>query len=216
MPDVPIRDAASVVILRGERVLMGQRNANAGFMPSKFVFPGGAVDPQDAAIACDGLSEGCKSRLNKDSQVDAATLAVTAIRELWEETGQILGAPAVWDDAPAGWHAFAQAGFRPDASALRFFFRAVTPKERPKRFDARFFLTTSDALCSDPDDFTQASGELTHLQWIPVAQAATLPLAFITHVILAEVIGYLQTKSWPEAAPYFRNDQASHAVSWLR
>ncbi|MDO5641628.1 MAG: DNA mismatch repair protein MutT, partial [Paracoccus sp. (in: a-proteobacteria)] len=43
-----LRDAASVVLVRrgsaGASVLMGMRGANAAFMPSKFVFPGGAVD----------------------------------------------------------------------------------------------------------------------------------------------------------------------------
>ena len=43
-----IRNAATVILLRDRlenpRVLMGQRGANAAFMPNKFVFPGGAVD----------------------------------------------------------------------------------------------------------------------------------------------------------------------------
>ena len=50
----PIRDAATVIVTRpgpaGPEVLMGQRGAQASFMPSKVVFPGGAVDPGDATI----------------------------------------------------------------------------------------------------------------------------------------------------------------------
>ncbi|MFN3846628.1 MAG: DNA mismatch repair protein MutT, partial [Paracoccaceae bacterium] len=49
MTDLPIRAAATVILWRatnfGAQVLMGQRGAGAAFMPSKYVFPGGAVDP---------------------------------------------------------------------------------------------------------------------------------------------------------------------------
>ena len=49
-----IRHASTVIVLRDRltkpRVLMGQRGATAAFMPNKFVFPGGAVDAEDAEI----------------------------------------------------------------------------------------------------------------------------------------------------------------------
>ena len=49
-----IRNAATVIVVRNKQdnpsVLMGQRGMNAAFMPSKFVFPGGAVDDQDLSI----------------------------------------------------------------------------------------------------------------------------------------------------------------------
>ena len=49
-----IRNAATVMVLRDRttdpHVLMGQRGAKAAFMPSKFVFPGGAVDAADADV----------------------------------------------------------------------------------------------------------------------------------------------------------------------
>ena len=49
-----IRNAATVIVVRNKHdnpsVLMGQRGVNASFMPSKFVFPGGAVDDQDLSI----------------------------------------------------------------------------------------------------------------------------------------------------------------------
>ena len=49
-----IRNAATVIVLRDRlrnpRILMGQRGAQAAFMPNKFVFPGGAVDVSDADV----------------------------------------------------------------------------------------------------------------------------------------------------------------------
>jgi 8-oxo-dGTP pyrophosphatase MutT (NUDIX family) len=46
------RDAAALVITRGgpqgSSVLLGQRHRGHAFMPDKFVFPGGRVDPSDA------------------------------------------------------------------------------------------------------------------------------------------------------------------------
>ena len=75
-----IRDAATIIVLRDRAtrpaVLMGQRGANASFMPSKFVFPGGAVDAIDAEVPLAGpLPEPCLSRLAEDSALSPASLA---------------------------------------------------------------------------------------------------------------------------------------------
>jgi len=121
---------------------------------NKYVFPGGAVDPNDSAIPTGPLSPRCTARLHEASHLSAEALAAAAIRELWEETGQILGRPGVWPNAPQGWRGFAETGHVPHGSALQFFFRAVTPQGRPRRFDARFFLANAADLASDPDDFS--------------------------------------------------------------
>ena len=215
-----IRDAATVIILRDRAtapsVLMGQRGAGAAFMPRKYVFPGGAVDPGDAAIPLAApVPEPGAARLLEESHLAPATLAATAIRELWEETGQILGAPAEWPEPPRGWRGFAATGHRPDGSGLDFVFRAVTPPGRPRRFDARFFLADADQLRSDPDDFSRAEEELSHLHWVPLAAARSYDLPFITKVVLAELAGLIAQGGPPERVPFFRNDDEAHLVAQL-
>ena len=207
-----IRDAATVIVLRDRNhepsVLMGQRGANAAFMPNKFVFPGGAVDPEDAQVPfADPLAPLCENRLTDGVAADrASALAGAAIRELWEETGQILGRPGAWDTPPDNWRAFAATGHRPSASPLQFVFRAITPPGRPRRFDARFFLLDADDLASDPDDFSAASDELAHLQWIALDKVRGFDLPFITEVVLAEVAARVTDPHPPASVPFFRND----------
>lgn len=214
-PDLPIRDAATILLIRrtgdgGAAVLMGQRGAGAAFMPSKYVFPGGALDAGDAAIPLAApLPVPCAARLSQGP--GAAALAVAAIRELWEETGLALGRPGAWPGAvPPDWQGFADLGLVPDASALRFVFRAITPPGRPRRFDARFFLADAAAVVGDPDDFSRACDELSHLHWVPLAEARALNLPFITEVVLAEVAALVEAAQGaapeaPEAVPFFDN-----------
>ena len=201
---VPIRDAATVVLLRetpdGPSVLMGRRGARAAFMPSKYVFPGGALDPVDATVGFAApLGPAHASLLGKL----AAPLSACAIRELWEETGQILGRPAHWPNAPPGWRGFARTGHRPDAAALVPVFRAVTPPGQPRRFDARFFLARADHLASDPDNFDRAEDELAHLHWVPLTQSEALDLPRITLLALREVRARLDDPDPARPMPFF-------------
>lgn len=211
-----IRDAATIVLRRqinGQpHVLMGQRGKSAAFMPDKFVFPGGAVDASDASVPLsDPITPHCARRLSQETDLAPPDMLVAAaIRELWEETGQILGREGDWPGAPPqGWRGFAAAGFRPSAQGVRFIFRAITPPGRPRRFDARFFLADADRLITDPDDFTDAEDELSHLQWVPIAEARQFNLPFITEVVLAELAGL--SDGPPESVPFFDNS-GSHSV----
>ncbi len=208
-----IRDAATVIVLRdagtSPRVLMGQRGAKAAFMPNKFVFPGGAVDAGDADVPLlSSLSDLCHSRLQEDCAGDIAhALAVAAIRELWEETGLLLGQEAMWPGTPEpDWTAFAARGMVPTADAMHFFFRAITPPGRPRRFDARFFLVDADQIMGDPDDFSAASEELSHLQWVPLSEVRALDLPFITEVVLAELDARGDETGPPPSVPFFKNN----------
>lgn len=220
MTEQPIRDAATIMVLRREaeavRVLMGMRGAKAAFMPSKYVFPGGAVDAQDkdAALA-NSLQEIDKKRLISEPRADGPTnphaIAAAALRELSEETGLLIGAEGPRSD----WPGYAETGLCPDASTLRYVFRAITPPGRTRRFDARFFLADAAAISGDPDDFSRACDELSHLHWVPVNEARALNLPFITEVVLAEVMKLVNSVPWheplpiPDTVPFFDNRQAA-------
>ncbi len=190
-PDLPIRAAATVILWRktamGAQVLMGMRGHAAAFMPSKYVFPGGAVDAEDQAETETALLPQCQQRLALACPSDApspATLVTAALRELTEETGLSLAAPT--------------------PGSLRFVFRAITPPGRSRRFDARFFLADATGVHGDTEGFAAASTELSHLHWIGLAQARALDLPFITEVVLAEVTALLAGHLQP-GVPFFDN-----------
>lgn len=212
MTNPQIRDAATIILVRdaGSRpsILMGQRGASAAFMPNKFVFPGGAVDPGDAVVPrATDLAPVCTERLCIGAGPElAAGLSAAAIRELWEESGLILGHSGDWPEAaPEDWQSFAATGHLPRGDALHYIFRAITPPGRPRRFDARFFLADAAHLAGDPDDFSAATDELSHLQWIPLAEARSFNLPFITEVVLAEVAAALPDIGPPPSVPFFNN-----------
>jgi 8-oxo-dGTP pyrophosphatase MutT (NUDIX family) len=165
---------------------MGQRGRAAVFMPSKYVFPGGAVDAvDDQMTALDWLAPGTAAFLDDptcDPPVSAAALAHAARRELAEETGLHLTG----------------------SSALTFFFRAVTPPGNPRRFDARFFLAPASAVAGNSDDFSGAEDELVHLHWIGLSAARVLDLPFITEVVLSEATAILSGQTQP-GVPFFDN-----------
>lgn len=212
-----IRNAATVIVVRDRmgadpQVLMGQRGAKAAFMPNKVVFPGGAVDLGDGDVPlATPLPDVCRDRLQEQSAGDLHhALAVAAIRELWEETGLILGIPGTWPTPPeTDWEGFAATGHLPAAAGLQFVFRAITPPGRPRRFDARFFLIDAEHIVGDLDDFSRASEELSHLQWIPLSRVRTYDLPFITEVVLAEVTQRIRNSEPPVSVPFFRNDDES-------
>ncbi len=218
-----IRDAATVIVLRDRwenpTILMGQRGSKAAFMPNKFVFPGGAVDPADADVPlATDLPDLCFERLGEQAkpQVQHA-LAAAAIRELWEETGLVLGQPGAWPGhVTADWQSFAALGYLPTAAALQFVFRAVTPPGRPRRFDARFFLVDAEALQGDVDDFSHASDELSHLQWVPLDRARDLDLPFITEVVLAEIAARVTSPEPPSSVPFYKNNEEANLFLRLR
>src|SRR5262249_7924154 len=115
------RDAATLILVRGGReVMMGQRAKGHVFMPDKWVFPGGRVDPGDAkalaARALTGETEALRGR-GWIVRRPPRAFALAATRETREEAGLIVGGDA-----------------GPDLSKLSFVARAITPPYRPRRF----------------------------------------------------------------------------------
>lgn len=206
-----IRDAATVILVRetsdGPAILMGQRGAKAAFMPNKFVFPGGAVDAEDRFASGISLDAVLAEKLGAEAEADMPVALVhAAVREVWEETGLVIGqtgaAPA---QVPANWREFYESGFAPSCAGMRMIFRAVTPPGRPRRFDARFLMVESSCVNSDLDDFSKASGELSHLQWVLLSEAQKFELAFITEIVLAELEAILSNPGEARPIPFFSN-----------
>jgi 8-oxo-dGTP pyrophosphatase MutT (NUDIX family) len=216
------KDAATVLIIdragKVPRVLMGKRHASHKFMPGKFVFPGGRIDPEDSRMAATGaLGQICEERLMKrvtrPSPAKARALALAAIRETFEETGLLfgsseLGAPE--NPPPGSWTDFAKHGIFPDLGAVTFVARAVTPPRRPKRFDTRFFTIDHAALAGKVEGVTGPDSELVELVWVGFREAQALDLPTITQVILKEVEARIAAGFGPFLpVPYFWEKRGS-------
>lgn len=132
-----LRRAATVIAGRparhGLEVLVLRRSVHSRFLPGYVVFPGGAVDADDAGRAARWFG-------TPDEAARAA-----AVRELAEETGLVVtaeGVVAVADGDPLG---------VVDASPPRAFdlpevSRWIAPSDVPVRFDARYY-----AVAAPPD-----------------------------------------------------------------
>lgn len=224
-PGPSIRDAATIILVRRTggcpQVLMGQRGNAAVFMPDKFVFPGGAVDADDFRLEGDVPADPeTRMRLAVESRPDLVdALPRAAVRELWEETGLMLGRPdpeAAAREVPATWAGFFEEGLVPNGAALRFVFRAITPPGRPRRFDARFFIADAAQVAGKDDDFGRAGDELRHLQWVDLAAARDLALPFITEVVLGEVEALLAPGGGDRPVPFFHQTPGGPRYKALR
>jgi 8-oxo-dGTP pyrophosphatase MutT (NUDIX family) len=211
------RDAATLIIVRRDgatpRLLMGKRNGGHDFMPDKWVFPGGRIDRSDfrAPFATD-LRPEVAARLERTGPARRVrALALTAIRETFEEAGLLLAKPAPSRPGAGPWRDFIEIGAAADLGALDFIARAITPPYRPKRFDARFFMADAEALLSlerRPD-----CGELDEIAWVDMDEAMALDLPNITRFVLQELALRLEDKTRP--APFMRFARGTRQLSYL-
>jgi len=215
-PNRKPRDSATLILIdRAEavpKVLLGRRHERHRFMPGKFVFPGGRIEPTDRLMQTSAPLDArytarLTQRVRRPSAKKAAGFALAAVRETYEETGLMLGRRV--NDAitkpPGAWEAFAEAGVLPDLSAMHFIARAITPPKRPLRFDSRFFAADISAVAHRVDGMVGPDAEFIELVWLPITQARTLDMPGITAVVLEELQDRIAASMSPDfPVPLYR------------
>lgn len=152
---------------------MVRRHAESAF-GAAYAFPGGVIDPEDKLVHeyCTGLST-----FDADATLgvkgDGLDYYSAAIRELFEETGVLLGnvervdedltaARDALNDGSDNWADFVRRhSLMLDCGSLHYISHWVTPPSQPKRYSTRFFL----AALPDGQSATHCGGELTESQW---------------------------------------------------
>jgi 8-oxo-dGTP pyrophosphatase MutT (NUDIX family) len=190
---VAVREAATVMLVRDAvdlEVFMLRRNPRSAFAGGASVFPGGAVDPEDASpralLHVVGLEAADPD--HRLGTAGAARFWVAAVRESFEEAGVMLarsratGAPLDPDVARgrlaadrrrllAGTLSFPDVLDAHDAAldldALVPFARWITPPGAPRRFDTWFFL----AAAPRGHTYEHDADELVASEWIRPADA---------------------------------------------
>ena len=142
---------------------MGMRGAGHRFMPSRLVFPGGAVDPGDrTAPSAAEPNPVTLAMLGRHAQKPLArALVYAAARELQEETGLTLGTP-------------------PRLDQIEYLCRAVTPPTLPMRFNARFLTAPFEIAEGEPHD----THELENVRFYEAAELLALDVALVTREVL--------------------------------
>ncbi|MEO9902566.1 MULTISPECIES: hypothetical protein [Alphaproteobacteria] len=198
------KDSGSLIVLRrqgdGLDVLMGRRARKAVF-GGVYVFPGGKVDAADRSVGfASDLAPDVLARISKDER-RARGFSVAAVRETFEETGLLLaGAADVGVTNHETWKDFAERGIAPDLGKLGYVGQAITPAKRKARFNARFFFAWAEDMTGD----IGGSGELSDLDYFPLAEALKLPLVDVTEFMLLEVQRrYAENMVPKEAYPFF-------------
>jgi len=194
------RDAASLILLRGEgrdlELLAGRRPGHVRFMPGVYVFPGGAIDPEDKK----------PWRVEAGGQHLPARLvacARAALRETWEEVGVLVGRRDAPDrPAPIALHgltqietAYAERGITAAFDALVYVGRAITPTPVFRRFNTRFFLGDGSAVFGDP----VSTEELEDVGWHPIGRRELTPFRDVTQFMLARALALRAGTASPEA-----------------
>jgi 8-oxo-dGTP pyrophosphatase MutT (NUDIX family) len=214
-PAVPRQAATVLMLRddpQGLQVWFMRRPARSSFAASAYVFPGGAVDPADHTLDLSTLAPGfdvsrAAQRMNLATHKEtadgsipsraagdvggirgvelAAALHVAAVREVFEETGMLLGTHADGKDltaADASKLAAARAellagntfadvlsanNLRIAPQRLAYVAHFITPEAEPRRYDTRFFA----AIAPKEQEPAHHQAEATASGWYAAAQA---------------------------------------------
>ena len=202
-PDSEPRDAATLMLIDRSgskpKVLLGRRHANHKFMPGKFVFPGGRIEPLDRLMPAvselhPDAQKKLMERVAKPGAEFARAFALAAVRETAEETGLLLGVKRDQPPAVPGeiWTEFAKANVHPDLGQIHFVARAITPPRRPRRFDTRFLTADASAIAHTIEGVVGPDSELVELTWIAIEEAARLDMPTITGIVLEELLARVE------------------------
>lgn len=195
----PLRPAATVMVVRdGDHrsapleVLMVRRNLRSDFVGGAYVFPGGAVDPDDGGPAAEDC---CTGRTDADASrllgLPSGGLAywVAALRECFEEAGILLAGPAAGDllsladpgtaarfvahraDVNAGRRRFLDVCREEHlvlaTDRLHYFAHWITPAGAPRRYDTRFFVAAAPVGQTAAHDAAETIAD----EWVRPADA---------------------------------------------
>ena len=211
------RDAATLILLDRThsefRVLMGRRHMRHAFMPGKFVFPGGRTDPADSRVTvAAGLHPQEEEKLTgkRITAARARAIAMSAVRETYEEAGLLIGHKGLFSTTKVDWQGFADNGVCPSLERLRYIARAITPPGRVRRFDTRFLAAFKEDVAVELPE-GGPTNELEEIVWLPISQAKEADIPMITRTILGDLEKRLQND--PELSPggevpfyYLRNN----------
>lgn len=227
MTEVPVRDAATVVLLRdgasGIDVWLLTRVTSMAFAAGMAVFPGGRVDAADAELPfVAGSDEAAAGRFGCEPAA-ARALVGAAVREVFEETGVLLTTP-VADLAEA--RGEVEAGTVPfgdllrshelaiDADAVRPWSRWITPAGEVRRYDTRFFVAALPAGTEARDVTTESSsaGWFGIGEVLEAAQRGKVGMLPPTIMTLASLTSYLTVAEVLDAAGQRSLDPISPTV----
>ena len=148
--------------MKGQRiqVLMGRRGSKAKFQPGFYVFPGGVLEKSDhKAKFTNKIDQNSIKYMavgNKASK--ANSLALTSIREAYEEVGLVFGKRIPSTEKKTD----------------------ITPNYLPIRYHARFFSINIKHLLTKET----ADGELEDIKWVDLEKTGTVKMMGVQKMIL--------------------------------